>query len=263
VWKLYVENLGGGYVGVGIDQNYNFIAVARSQWVWLFDYDPTVVRLHFVLRALILAAPDRQAFTAFFAEKNKQKALQILSETYEGKAERAAYREVYGISRKALHGYYLRQLNGTKDDPTFGWLASDDAYAYVRTLHQQGRVHILKGDMLKQKSMQGIAKAARALGVTIRVYYPSNAPECWPHTKQYKANVRALPFDEHSVVLQTLSGMKAGYGKSIGYWHYNVQSGLLQQSLMGKRGYLSLKQVVYERIKTDDPDLSILGLPAG
>ena len=70
----------------------------------------------------------------------------------------------------------------------------------------------MKGDMLAKNTMQGIGAAARAMGVTIRIYYPSNAPECWPFSEQYKKNVLALPFDDKSIVLQTLSGIKAGYG---------------------------------------------------
>ncbi len=117
--------------------------------------------------------------------------------------------------------------------------------------------------MLAKNSMQGIGAAARAMGVPIRIYYPSNAPECWPLTEQYKKNVLALPFDDKSLVVQTLSGVKAGFGKQIGYWHYNVQSGLQQQELLGRRGYGSLKQVVFERNQGNDPDLTTSGLPGG
>ena len=123
------------------------------------------------------------------------------------------YREVYAVARPALWHYYERELDGTDEDHDFGWLANDANYAYVRTLFQQDRITILKGDMLAKHTMQGIGAAARAMGVNIRVYYPSNAPECWPHTKQYKANVLALPFDAQTVVLQTLSGVKAGFAK--------------------------------------------------
>jgi hypothetical protein len=120
---------------------------------------------------------------------------------------------------------------------------------------------ILKGDMLAKNTMQGIGAAAKKLGVTIRVYYPSNAPECWPHTAQYKRNVLALPFDEQTVVLQTLSGIRPGFGQPRkGHWHYNVQSGLLQQHYMRLRSVGNAKQLVTLRNKTDDPDLTVSGL---
>jgi hypothetical protein len=289
LWRPFVENLGGGYVGVGIDQNYSFIAHAKSEWVWLFDYDPTVVRLHHVLRAIVLDSPTRADFVSHFEAANKDKTLALLSATYAGLAERAAYREIFGVSRAGLLGYYGHQMAGeiaipditrapTADpetperaagvkigqdlpDPTYGWLATEEAYQYIRTLYQQGRIKLLKGDMLANNTMQGIAAAAKALNVTVRVYYPSNAPECWPHTSQYKKNLLALPFDEQSVIIQSLSGVKAGFGKQKGYWHYNVQGALEQQRLLSHKGYFSLRQLMGTRHKGNDPDLTTSGLP--
>lgn len=289
LWRPYIENLGGGYAGVGIDQNYSFIATAKSEWVWLFDYDPTVVRLHHVLRAVILDSPDRATFLSHFEAGAKEKVLALLSETHKKTPERAAYREIYAIARSGLHKYYELQINhkisvpdivkaptaqadaptrkaGVKvgddvEDPTFGWLATEEAYQYIRTLYQQDRIHLMKGDMLKEKTMQGIGAAAKKLGVTIRIFYPSNAPECWPHTSQYKKNVLALPFDERTVVLTSLSGIKQGFSRQRGYWHYNVQSGLQQQELMRRRGYGSLKQLIWHRRPGQDSDVSVCGLP--
>jgi hypothetical protein len=109
--------------------------------------------------------------------------------------------------------------------------------------------------------MPSIGKAAHALGVPIHIYYTSNAPECWPFSAQYKANVAGLPFDERSVVLHTLSATKAGFEEQTGHWHYNVQSALQYQSLLKLPGYTLLKHLIFERVKTDDPDLTICGLP--
>lgn len=289
LWRPYIENLGGGYAGVGIDQNYSFIATAKSEWVWLFDYDPTVVRLHHVLRAIILDSADRATFLSHFEPGAKQKGLALLSETYKSTPERAAYREIYAVARNSLHSYYKLQMDhkipvpdivkapGSEDpaptrkagvkvgdaveDPTFGWLATEEAYQYIRTLYQQDRIHIMKGDMLANKTMQGIGEAAKKLGVPVRIYYPSNAPECWPHTAQYKKNVLGLPFDDKTVVLTSLSGIKQGFARQRGYWHYNVQSGLQQQELMRRRGYGSLKQLVWHRRPGQDSDVSVCGLP--
>jgi hypothetical protein len=242
------------------------MAVQRAEWGWLFDYDPTVVRLHHVLRAIILDAADRAAFIAHFDDAGSAASLAAIERTFAEKTprERAALSETYRVLKKTLAGYYRKQQAGEKDDPGFGWLASEEAYAYVRLLHQQGRIVILQGDMLGSKAMIGIGNAARAAGVVIRVYYPSNAPEFWPHSQQYKDNVIGLPFDERSVVLQTFSGLHPGYGeKKKGYWHYNVQAGLDQQALMRRRGVGSLPQLVTVRLKTQDPDLTVTGLERG
>jgi hypothetical protein len=262
VWTPYIENVGGGYAGVGIDQNYSFMALARSQWAWLFDYDPTVVRLHHVLRAIILEAPDRAGFVAFFKPENAKKALEVIEKAYATDPEMKAFKEVYTVSRAAvLESYLLKMKPGKGGAAPFGWLGAEDRYAYIRAMYQAGRVAILKGNMLADKTMQGIAASARKLGVTLAIYYPSNAPECWPNTKQYKDNVRALPFDEQSVVLQTISGEKEVFGQH-GHWHYNVQSGLQQQSLMALPGYTLTKQLIFHRQLTNENELSVTGLPS-
>jgi formylglycine-generating enzyme required for sulfatase activity len=261
VFRKYIENLGGGFTGVGIDQNYTLMAVQRAQWGWLFDYDPTVVRLHRALKAIILDSADRAAFLAHFDEKNKAQSLAAIDKTWADHPERAAVREVYSVTRKNLAPYYAKQLKGVPEDPTWGWLATEESFQFIRTLYQQDRIVIVKGDMLASQAMQGIAKAARELKVPMRVYYPSNAPEFWPHSKQYKENVIALPFDQDSVILQTLSGLAPGFGeKKKGYWHYNVQAGRMQQELMRRREVGSMRQLVGVRNKTDDPDLTLSGL---
>jgi hypothetical protein len=260
VWVPYVENVGGGYTGVGIDQNYNFVALAHSEWAWLFDYDPTVVKLHWVLRAMILDSANRDAFIEHFQPKNLKQGMAVLEEAYKDHPEKNAFKEVYQVAMGSLLSYYKGQM--TNPVYKFTWLGTEDHYQYIRLMYQQGRMRSFKGNMLDKNTMTGIGEAARKLGVTIRIYYPSNAPECWKFTKQYKSNVLGLPFDDQSIVLQTVSGgMRTGFGQT-GYWHYNVQLGKQQQSLIEKDGYTVAKQLLYNRIKTDQTDLTLTGLPS-
>lgn len=255
----YVKNLGGGYVGVGIDQNYSLVALARSQWVWLFDYDPTVTRLHYVLRALILRSDSVDDFIAKLAPENKKASLAILDEEYRGQKERRAYREVFRVYRSALYKHYQKERVPAGDEGEYGWLRHEEQYRYIRALYQQGRILLRKGDMLAKRCLKDIGDAARALGVPVRIYYPSNAPELWPWSRQYKKNVLNLPFDEQSIVVQTTSGLNRRLGQK-GYWHYNVEGGLHQQALLRRKGVTSLRQVLFEHVLADDPDLSVLGL---
>lgn len=257
----YVKNLGGGYVGVGIDQNYSLVALARSEWVWLFDYDPTITRLHYVLRAMILRSESVDAFLARFAPENKKASLALLEEEYRGHKERRAFKEVFRVYRGALYKHYQKERLPDDEEGEYGWLRHEEQYRYIRTLYQQGRIALRKGDMLARRCLHDIGDAAKALGVTVRVYYPSNAPELWPWSRQYKRNVLNLPFDEKSVVVQTTSGLDRRMGQK-GYWHYNVEGGLHQQALLRRKGYTSLRQVLFDHVPADDPDLSVLGLPS-
>ena len=259
----YIKNIGGGYVGVASDQNYSFIAQARSSFAWVFDYDIVVVWTHLLERAIVLAAPTPGEFVAAFRGDAAAKDFvrRALESAFADPAERERAFEIYEVYRPKLSPYFQAQLNDSPSSPGFGWLAADENYRYIRHLFSSGRLVILKGDLLKDRTMTQIGAAARKLGVAIRVYYPSNAPECWPLTTQYRTNVLTLPFDESSVVLQTFSGLKIG-PRQRGHWHYNVQSGLLQQALLARSGKIAARQLPQGYITTDQDNLTLSGLPS-
>ena len=68
------KNLGGGYVGVGSDQSYDFMASQRASWGWAFDYDPNVYRLHRMMNPLILASETPEQLVAYFAPDRLSKS---------------------------------------------------------------------------------------------------------------------------------------------------------------------------------------------
>lgn len=259
----YIKNIGGGYVGVASDQNYSFIAQARSTHAWVFDYDIVVVWTHLLERAVVLASDTPKAFVEAFKGDAAAKTFvrQAVEKAFADEGERARALEIYEVYRPKLYPYFQAQLNDSPSSPGFGWLAFDENYRYIKLLFEQGRLVILKGDLLKERTMTNIGATARKLGIPIRIYYPSNAPECWPLTTQYRTNVLTLPFDEASVVLQTFSGLKIG-PRQKGHWHYNVQSGLLQQLLLARGGQIAARQLPQGFIPTAQDNLTISGLPS-
>jgi hypothetical protein len=262
VWLPYLQNLGGGYVGLGADQSYSFIAAAKSEWAWLFDYDPTVVRMHGIIRTLVLQSETPEAFVAHFAPKAAKPTRALLKEAFTKDAEEAeAIDELYRNVRQRLWNHYAASASPRPAMRGFGWLRTPENYRYVRLMMQQGRVQSLKGNMLTDQALPSIAKSARALGVAVRIYYPSNAEEQWLLTPQYRHNVIGLPFDERTVVLRTLIG-KRWKGESESYWHYVAQSGVDTQRKMSRPGFRRVTQFMEDRLKTDVPHLSVIRLPS-
>lgn len=257
--RRYIQNVGGGYVGVASDQNWNYAAVARSEWVWFMDYDPNVVRLHKVVIALVRGSETRQDFVARWGKDAVDDALALIRDAYADDPNAPLYERLYTGYRERLQWYYQKSLTPPPGDPAFGWLAHDDQYAYMHALAVQGRLHAIGGDMLRDGSMRSIGEAARALGIPIRVYYTSNAPSSWGglQTPQYKANVRGLPMDALSVVVATYN---SGAFDQKDYWHYHQQGGLLQQERLGLDAYQYTRHLIWDRIPTDDGDVTVLGL---
>ena len=136
--------------------------------------------------------------------------------------------------------------------------------ALSRALRALGRVELALGRRRRAvRSLRRAAVAAQKLGVKVRIYYGSNAPELWYFTRQYRKNVLNLPFDEQSIVLQTTSGLPRRLaGPKKGYWHYNVMHGRYQQRLLERWGITRHKQLLYHRTKSESPELTLTGMPS-
>ncbi len=255
----YLSNRGGGYVGVASDQNYSFAVEAKSEYAWFLDYDAVIVHLHQIARAVFLVADTREEFVDYYAPDSDVRMEELLDETYADHPDLPLYKRHYYTFRGRLHRHYQEQM---QPDPVWGergWLRTPENYLWIRDLWRMGRARAVKGNMLGDNAMQGIAEAAGKLGVPIRVYYTSNAPNAWGSemTPSYKRNVRAFPMDERSIVLQVF-GFKTGYGQT-GYWHYNIQSGLQHQDNLLRHGWL--RQVYWPSLPTNDDDVTVSGLP--
>jgi sulfatase modifying factor 1 len=262
LWAPYLRNLGGAYLGVGSDQNYTFIAIARAEWAWVMDYDPRVVDHHKRMRAFVLESETPEAFVELWSGKSRTAAIAAI-EKHVAPAELAKVKRGYLATHERMHAYYVEQIAPSRTRPDgYGWLANPEHYAYVRKLFQQGRLVPIKGDLLGSKSIQTVAKAVLDLGVPLRVFYTSNAPSSWGGmiTPAYRANLQSLPFDRHSIVLQTTG--KGGF-RQTGHWHHNVQWGRHLQERLRKPGYDFVMKMIDERIPTDHGDLTAIGLPAG
>jgi len=268
----YLQDLGGGYIGVAADQNYSQAAVAGTRWLWLMDYDPKVVSVHRMNGVFIKASATPAEFVDWYKPSRRVEAQAFVEkELGDDELTQLALRNLR-VWGDRLYDYYTagmappRAKEGIDGKwvpagrPDFGWLRNAEHYRHIRTLWQQGRVRAVKGDMLGDEAMQGIGRAAREMGVPIRVYYTSNAPYAWGGMMRpsYRRNVRSLPMDQHSIVVQTL-GSPSGYGQET-YWHHSVVRGPLAQERLGLPGYDHVSKIVVDRAYGGDPDLTVLGL---
>ncbi|MBI5608113.1 MAG: hypothetical protein HY902_04475, partial [Deltaproteobacteria bacterium] len=98
------------------------------------------------------------------------------------------------------------------------YLNDAETYAYVRSLVTGGRLRALRVDLLADKGVASIAAAARAMGLPVRAIYLSNAENYWNYSKQFRANMAALPFDDRALIIRTVSTWNLNYDYS-----YNLQ----------------------------------------
>lgn len=268
----YIKNLGGGYLGVAAEANYSMIAHARSRVAWLFDFDMNIVRLHKLIGGLVKQSRTAEEFVQRFHPSYSRESLGILAKEYAKDPDRAGIESVYSRFRHRLYQHYSRLQLPDERYGEFGWLRNPNAYKHIRTMYLQGRIVIVPGDMLKDLTMNSIASAARETGVPIRVYYPSDAESHYRFNENYKSNVRALPFDEASVVIRTIwqdyySAFKVkqpGWHapKRKHYWHYVVHGGQSYQKKLQYEHFASVQDFLPYRVRIHY-SLSTVDLPSG
>ncbi|MEZ4445322.1 MAG: SUMF1/EgtB/PvdO family nonheme iron enzyme [Polyangiaceae bacterium] len=268
LWRPYLLNRGGAYVGIGADQSYSFIGSARSRWAFIFDYDPAVIRLHYVLRALILAHEDPTSMVDAMRKENAEAVLALTTKSLEAdiQAGRIPADEPERLGRElrmwlgGMHSRYDKRVRQPKPGKVgFDWLATPSHYRYVRSLYQQGRILLRKGNLLTDVALPDIATSARTLGIPIRVLYTSNADDQWTITEGYRKNLRDLPFDSRSIVLRTtIDSRRVGADRH--EWDYVVHDGLDFQRAIARPELLRMRDLEQEG-RNHDGTLITIALP--
>ena len=254
----FIEPAGGGYVGVGADQNYTLIAASRPEFAWIIDYDRIVVRLHAVHRAFILEAETPEAFLGFWDEDSEEKAMAAISKHAAGDPDLEELGKIYDLYRKNLFEYFSIAITLKRGGRGATWLSDPEAYAVIRQMITLDRIRPMLGNLMGEKAVAGIGEAARKLDLTIRTVYLTNAEEFIAYDGNFVKGFDALPFDEESLVLRTASSDQ-GFEKADYKWHYNVQ-GALDFMARVHGGIRRVQTILRDRQPTAVAGISILGL---
>ncbi len=100
-----IKDLGGGYLGVGGDQNYTLAAAASAEVMWLIDLDSAVVYMHRLYAALLAVAPTGKDFLAYFDKRATAAVHAAVAARYPDADERHAVLEIYHAYRDLLHDH--------------------------------------------------------------------------------------------------------------------------------------------------------------
>ena len=207
IYEPHIRGIGGGYFGVGSIQNFTLAAWARSEYIWLMDFTRVVVaanKIHTVFLKRLATPEDHRRM--WDKKKSAVEADKIFDEEFKGNPELPFIKEGY---RKASP--YLQITFGfidklSKKRPYKYWLNDQEQYNYLKKLAQENRIRALKGDLNGETTVQGIAAAAKQMGVPMRILYYSNAEE---YFRGYKPNFKKafsqMPVDEKSFVVRTIS----------------------------------------------------------
>ncbi len=223
LFREAISNKGGVFIGLGTDQNYLMAGWARPEVLVPLDFDEKVVMLHYAFRVAFLNAETPEAFISMWSKKSAENTRLLIRETYPdeefGKKVARAYR--------AARRFVFRRLRRARDDfagldvPTY--LSDPEQYRFVVDLFRTGRVFPVRGDLTAETTVGDVASAAKKVGLRIGTLYLSNAEQYFKYTDQYRENMRALPFDENTVVIRTVARKKEW--AIDGVYQYIVQDG--------------------------------------
>lgn len=219
-----VKDKGGVYVGVGTDQNYLLAAWARSEVLVLMDFDQYVVDLHRVYRVLFLKAETPADFLRLWKPESRDEVRQLIEKGYTDEKEKAAALRAYSKARPTVERRLKRVAAQMEKLSLTSFLTDAGDYAYIRDLFLKNRVFMVRGDLTAQNTVIAIGQATAKAGMKVGVLYLSNAEQYFTYTDQFRANIRALPMDEHSVVVRTSGQRGVSHVKGT-YYHYDTQSG--------------------------------------
>lgn len=226
-----IQDLKGGYIGVGTDQNFSFIAKAKSDCAFLMDFDAEIVKVNKLHLFFWKHSRDYADFKKFWNPKNK-----ILTEEFIKEIDFAQSKDLLDAFKLGLSSNWvpgrLEELEFMHKK--FGLVTfahSNEEFQYIKQLIQRGRIVALVGNLLGDKTMNQISKTAKELNCPIRVLYMSNAEEYFAFPESFRTNIKNLFTDEKGLVLRTITaGTKFGWGYPEGEkfpdnypFHYNIQ----------------------------------------
>jgi hypothetical protein len=207
LFRPFIEKLGGGYMGVGGIQNFVLASWARSEWIWLIDCSRRIVASNIIHVEMLKQTRNCQEFRYAWSTRGKGCAYKII----EGIPETEFYTHEYlhqtwemGVDYTTR---YFALLDELSEKFFFRTCFNDEAfYAYLQEKARAGRIIVCSGKLEGEKAVQSIAKIAREVPVPITVVYLSNAEEYFQeYPNQFVRNITALPFDERSRILKTIS----------------------------------------------------------
>ncbi|MBM9579112.1 hypothetical protein JWG45_18350 [Leptospira sp. 201903070] len=235
LFKPYIENVEGGYLGAGTDQNFTFIIWAKSKYAWLMDFDYTICIINRIHLLFFKLALDPDSYRELWSRKNKNSSYELLKKEWGNDPEWNLIREAWEVAHRGKSDIPQRWNELDRTSQKFGlktFIHSKEEYNYIRNMVLQGRIQILKGDINADKSMRSVSERASRLNVPIRVVYLSNIEDYFSYTPGFRDNLLSLPTDDKGIVLRTMqNGTKEEYGSPDGEkipvdypLHYNVQS---------------------------------------
>ena len=202
--RRHVKDIRGAYIGVGTNQNYEFIGWARSEIVFLLDFDQLIVDLHGAYEVAFLNAQTPKAFVEFWSPQNRDRFESLIGARFTQTSKRDAVLHAFRKSRHRTFSKLKTVRQRHRGRRIKSYLTAQTQYEYVAQLWRVGRIFPVRGDLTATTTMRQIADRLRLQNRKLGLLYLSNCEQYFAELPPaYRANIVRLPTDERSLVLRT------------------------------------------------------------
>jgi hypothetical protein len=225
----YIKDKKGGYIGVGTDQNFTFIAWAKSDYAYLVDVDWMVVYVNRLHLLFFDASENFLEFKQYWSIRNKKNAIELIRNRITDTTEQKKYLQTYELAR----GMVWERLNDLEFmSKNFGFSSfhnNPDDFEYIKKMIQENRIYAVIGDINGNITLKNIGVASKNLCIPIHIVYLSNAEEYYRYPESFRNNIKNLNYDNQAIIVRTVTSgaRKFGFPKGEKYpnipFHYNIQ----------------------------------------
>ncbi len=199
-----IKDIRGAYIGVGTNQNYEFVAWAKSEIVFMLDFDQVIVDLHSVYELAFAHASTPDQFCNFWSKDKAQKVRDLIKEGFPETAKRNQVLSAFQMSRRLTYKKLKQTQRRHRQKKVQSYLTAQEQYDYILQLFKGGRIFLVRGDLTAQTTMRQIAEALRKHSRNLGVIYVSNCEQYFSSLpSDYRDNMLNLPVTEKSLVLRT------------------------------------------------------------
>lgn len=267
LFKNHIADIGGGYVGLGGTQNFLLSSWANSEWVWLVDFTKRVVAANMLHIAFLKHADTPEKFRALWTKTSSKSVAEIIDSEFSSNPEIDYIKRTWKIGLGYIPWRFRNLDRVTKKYKYTIWLNDQKYYDRIRNLALAGKIIARKGNLNGTITICGIADAAKRMNVPIRLVYLSNAEEYIPsYSENFKKNFTALPSDNRSILLRTISFQKLSYpwapdseiSTDKGF-HYNVMAlQIFQEYLSRPAQKLSVHDIMRAAVIDKENGISVV-----
>lgn len=228
----HVKNLGGCYLGVGTDQNLTLASWARSEYIYLMDFDEISVGINRLHILWLKRSPEFAVFQELWDPANFRQNRDWLQNNISDSRLREnlleSYKIAIGPSGVPQRLKTMQELS--KKFPFFSFHNNPEDYQWLRQLALKNRIQAYSGNLLGDLSIQSTAKSLDKISCKLSIFYFSNAEEYFRYPESFRKNLLSLPVSKNSFAIRTVSGGAKQFGFPEGEkfpeipFHYNIQN---------------------------------------